>query len=390
MENNSNKKWLILTLCCLGMASMAITIQDLTPVSHAIQKALDIDFGKLGFLMGAISIPGIFLSLPGGMLADRWGKRTLIFAGYVLMILGAALFTTKLGYNVLYLSRLISGIGCICISVLLPGIVTSYFKGKSLGMAMGIFNTALPLGSIVTLSFFGQIGNIIGPFRLFWIPAIFTSLVLIMSIFFLHGKEEQKPDSHKFEIPPLNSPIWILGLIILFANMSTMGYVTIAPSYFTAQKFSIPVIGLMLSAVLWGTLFLSPVAGLLTSHWNMAKILIIGGCLFQGIWLILIPIKEIPLSLDLIFFTISAGVIITPVYILVPRVIPIRQLNMGYGIIMTAMMLGCFLGSSLSGLSVNYLGGFHAGFESLGFFSFAGAIAAIFLKREVYIIPKNR
>jgi len=389
MENNSKRKWLVLTLCCLGMASMAITIQDLTPVSHVIQKILDINFGKLGFLMGAISIPGIFLSLPGGMLADRRGKRTLIFSGYVLMILGAILFTTKQGYNVLYASRLISGIGCIFISVLLPGMVTSHFKGKSLGMAMGIFNTALPLGSIITLSFFGQLGNIIGPFRLFWIPAIFTSLVLILSIFFLHGKDEQKPDSHKIEIPPLNNQIWILGLIILFVNMSTMGYVTIAPSYFTAQKFSVPVIGLMLSAVLWGTLFLSPIAGILTSHRNMAKILIIGGCLLQGIWLIFIPTREIPLLWDLIFFSISAGVIITPVYILVPRVIPIRQLNTGYGIIMTAMMLGCFLGSCLSGLSVNYLGGFIAGFDALGFFSVAGVIAAIFLKKEVYVSQKN-
>ena len=385
MEKNDLLKWKVLILCFLGMVAMAITIQGLTPVSYRIQKALAIDFGKLGLLMGAISLPGIFLSLPGGMLADRWGRRALIHTGYILIVIGTVLFTTKQGFEVLYVGRMIAGVGCILISVLLPGVVTSLFQGKSLGMAMGIYNTALPLGLIITLSFFGQLGEVLGPFGVFWIPAVFTSIVLILSLIVMRDITPPKLQANKIEIPPIKNQIWILGLIILFTNMATMGYVTIAPSYFAAQKYSTPVIGIMLSAVLWGTLFLSPVAGYLTSNRNMAKILMVGGCLFQGIWLYFIPLKECSLVIDLVLFSISAGVIITPVYILVPRTVPISQLNTAYGIILTAMMSGCFLGSGISGYCVQKLGGFCAGFESLAIFSILGAITAIFLTKKICI-----
>lgn len=376
----------ILILCCLGMIANAMSIQVLSPVSHSVQEALSIDYSRLGFLMGSISIPGIIIAFPGGFIADRWGARRVIIAGFIFMILGALLFAMKPGYTYLCLSRIATGVGCILSSVLLPGILTPWFREKRLGTAMGIFNMALPLGSIFTLSTFGALGALIGPFRIFYIPAAIALLSLVLFILFLPeaaagDPREQSGDEGAYSG---RASIAFLGLIVLFANMSTMGYVTIAPSYFEISGYPVALIGIMLSAVLWGALLLSPLAGYLTTHHQMAKTLIFGGCLFQGAALALIPRISTPLAAVLVILAVSSGLIMTPVYILVPKAMPQGKLNRGYGIIMALMMVGCLTGPSLAGFSVDRLGGFNAGFLALGIFSVFGALCALPLPRALY------
>ena len=384
MDNDYSKRWHVLILCSLGMAVMSVSIQALTPLNHEIQKALHINFSALGFLMGSISIPGIFLSLPGGMIADRWGERAVLFTGFILMIAGASLFALKPGYALLCASRILSGAGCIFLSVLLPGMVTPCFQGRSLGMAMGIFNTALPLGSIVTLSFFGQLGATYGFFDVFWIPVILTALTLILFVLFLPSKSAPESAGRRIIIPPLKNQIWILGLVTLFANMATMGYVTIAPTYFTGLgRYSTALVGVMLSAVLWGNLLLSPLAGYLTTRHRMAKLLLMSGCAFQGLCLMLIPQKILPLAFDLTLFAVAAGIIITPIYILVPRAVHSTQINTAFGIIISSMMVGCLTGPYVAGFAVDHCNGFNGGFAALGIFSLAGAIASAMLAKEI-------
>lgn len=380
---DENKRWLALIISYLVMAAMSVTIQVLSPVSHKIQEIIGIDYAKLGFLMGSISIPGIILSVPGGYIADRWGRIHILYAGIICLIIGALIFLANRNYEILCLARIVSGIGCAILSVILPGIFSPYFKDKSLGAAMGIFNTALPLGSILTLTFMGNLGRAAGWFNVFWVPACVAALMLVLIFLFLPDKNTMKSIKDSRVGLPMERDLLLLALIVLFSNMATMGYVTIAPAYFEKINISFSIIGIMLSAVLWGSLLLSPVAGYLTGHRNMAGILLLSGCFFQALSLVFIPIQLTPFWIDLVILGISSGLIMTPVYILVPKAVSGGQLNMGYGVIMTAMMIGCLSGPFLAGVSVDRFGGFMAGFLALGIFSFIGSVTSLFLRKQI-------
>jgi predicted MFS family arabinose efflux permease len=370
----------MLALSFAGMVTMAVTIQVLSPISHEIQKTLAIDYGALGFLMGVISMPGIFLSLPAGYLADRWGNRALLLTGFLCLIAGALIFMLHPPYIWLCIARMVSGAGCAFLSALLPGVFTPRYDGKSLGTAMGIFNTALPIGSIATLTLTGSIAAITGCFNVFALPALFALVMLILFFFNIPAKAPGDQEQRKALSIPTSPQLWILAGIVLFANMSTMGYVTIAPSYFAEQGFSRVTTGLMLSAVLWGSLFLSPLAGYLTGRHSMGRLLVGLGSLLQGAALIIVPFDKTPLFFDLLLLAAAAGVIMTPVYIFVPMITGKEKLNSGYGVMMMMMMIGCLLGPPLGGMAVDRLGGFTAGFAALGIFSVLGAALALLIR----------
>jgi len=378
--NTEHLRCRMLALSYAGMVTMAVTIQVLSPISHRLQEILAIDYGALGFLMGVISIPGIFLSLPAGYMADRWGNRALLLIGFFCLLTGALIFMMHPSYFLLCTARVISGAGCALLSALLPGVFTPHCSNKNLGSAMGIFNTALPAGSIAALMTIGSIASAIGYFTVFIMPAIAALVMLVL--FFLHipkGSSDGVAGNKAVSIP--SSPqLWLLAGLILFTNMSSMGYVTIAPSYYAKSGYSTISAGFMLSAILWGSLFLSPPAGYLTGRYNVGTILMGLGALLQGIALVIIPIEKTPLFSDLILLAAASGIIMTPAYILVPLITGKEQLNSGYGVLMMMMMIGCLLGPPLGGLAVDRCGGFTAGFITLGFFSFLGAALAFLIR----------
>jgi len=380
MDDKSTKVK-VLIACYAGMVAMAVSIQALSPVSHRILESLSLDYGKLGFLMGAISIPGIILAIPGGQWADRWGSTRLLYFSFLSLTAGALLFVATRSYPLLCTGRIITGAGCALLSVVLPGILSFYYDRKSLGTAMGIFNTALPLGSIATLSLLGPLGLVIGWFNVFWVPALAALIAGLCALVLLPARDMvEARELRKVHLPP-PGPIWVLGMVVLFSNMATMGYVTIGPSYFELQGFPLAQVGLMLSAVLVGTFLLSPWAGYLSTLKGMPRVFMFWGSLLLGGSLCSTPILSTPLLFDLIVLAVSSGVIMTPVYILVPRLVEESQVNTGYGIIMASMMTGCLAGPYLSGLCAGS-SGLDVGFYFLGCSSLAAAAAVLFLRAE--------
>ncbi len=386
MENNltitehrgdpAGHSWRVLVACYAGMMAMALSIQALSPVSHKILESLSLDYGRLGFMMGAISIPGIMLAIPGGQFADRWGSTRLLFFGFFSLIAGALFFIFSRSYFLLCTGRIVTGVGCALLSVVLPGILAFHYDRKRLGTAMGIFNTALPLGSIAALSLLGPLGVIIGWFNVFLVPAI-AAFVAGLCAFLLLPRHEKTDLQQQREIQlPRPGPVWVLGAIVLFSNMATMGYVTISPSYYEIQGFPFTQIGLMLSAVLMGAFFLSPWAGYLSTLKGMARALLFWASLLMAAALVSIPILQTPLVLDLAMLAISSGLIMTPVYILVPQIVPESQVNTGYGVIMASMMLGCLAGPFIAGLCAHSYG-LAAGFYFIGSSSLLAAGAVL-------------
>ena len=93
------------------------------------------------------------------MLSDRYGARTVGLVSLLLMTVGSAL--TAAGGDFLWLAagRTIAGMGAFTLTVTLTQLISVWFKGRELGLAMGVYNTGMPLGTIIALNTLGVIGR---------------------------------------------------------------------------------------------------------------------------------------------------------------------------------------------------------------------------------------
>ena len=69
-----SKRWLILVVLYTAMLIFALSYQSIPPVLGVIMSDLHLSHGQAGSLM-SMSLPGIIISIPAGMLADIYGYR---------------------------------------------------------------------------------------------------------------------------------------------------------------------------------------------------------------------------------------------------------------------------------------------------------------------------
>ena len=107
---------------------------------------------QVGFVLGAMSLPLVFLSPLGGRLADRWGRRTPAIVGGVLVLSGLLPFLAVdeswgLGLIAMLLALIGSGM-----ALQLPAIQTAALESvpeRDAGMAAGVYSLGRYVGSIV-------------------------------------------------------------------------------------------------------------------------------------------------------------------------------------------------------------------------------------------------
>lgn len=105
----------------------------------------------IGILVGLYSVPGIVLALPGGAIGQRFGDKTTVVAGLVLMIAGSCMMVFSSDWIGQIAGRLVSGIGGVLMSVLMTKMVADWFVGKELSTAMAILVNSWPIGIAVSL-----------------------------------------------------------------------------------------------------------------------------------------------------------------------------------------------------------------------------------------------
>jgi MFS family permease len=81
-------RWLILTIVYLSILAFTFIFQSIPPVLSLIISELHLTYAQSGLLMSLFALPGLFISLLGGFLSDRYGMRPLGMRCLLLMIVG--------------------------------------------------------------------------------------------------------------------------------------------------------------------------------------------------------------------------------------------------------------------------------------------------------------
>ncbi len=381
-----NYRWVILTVVYLSIIAFTFVFQSIPPVLPLIIPELHLTYAQSGLLMSLFALPGLFISLLGGFLSDRYGMRPLGMACFLLMIGGTLLVGWGTELPILWLGRIITGIGALTLSVLLPKLLSQWFKDRELGLAMGIFNTGVPLGSVICFGLFGKIGNLWGwriPIFLTGIYSFITS-ILFLSLYRLPSSQEMKNDKpfgiYK-SLKEMGSPIWWIGLSWLWFNAAFISFATFAPNFFLQKGYTIEQSGLLIGIPLLGSLFLSTPTGYLVDRFRHQEWFIgIGG----------IALSVIAISFNLTssflllvtFMGFFSAMIPAPIYSIPPEILKPENVGLGFGVISTCSSIGLFVGPYLVGKAKDLTGSYHWSFILISLFFLFVMISILFTHRR--------
>ena len=145
----SRYRWTILGAGVVAQASFSALLIGLASVAPAIQHRYDLSLAQVGVVLAGVNIGLVVTLLPWGILADRIGERTTIalgLAGCGAAVAGAA-FAGSYGALVALLA--LAGAFGGCVQSASGRAVMSWFGPSERGLALGIRQTAVPLGGAI-------------------------------------------------------------------------------------------------------------------------------------------------------------------------------------------------------------------------------------------------
>jgi sugar phosphate permease len=139
-------RWVILAAGTLAQTSFTTISVGLPALAPALQAHYRLSLGEVGVVLGAVGIGMLLTLLPWGLLADRLGERAVIAIG----LAGAGVATAAAGltdsYGELVLALAVAGALGASVNAASGRAVMAWFDARERGFALGIRQTAIPVG----------------------------------------------------------------------------------------------------------------------------------------------------------------------------------------------------------------------------------------------------
>jgi MFS family permease len=303
------------------------------------------------------------------------------------LTLGTAIVALSSGFGMMALGRLVAGVGATVLIVVAPKIVASWFYDREIGLAMGVFNISMPLGTILSLNFMGAIA-----FRFNWQTAIWVSFMAGAATLCLFlvlyrskstgGEVKSEPAGLLTAVRKAGGSAWLVGLSWGLFNAGLISFFTYAPDYFISRGESVARAGLLASYPMWGSIVLAPVVGLLIDRLGHKWVFVSVGCGGTALLLYLIP----EFNRHAAILSISIGVfvaILTPAIFSLPaELLPESVMGFGFGILGTGAGIGMAVGPYIIGSLRDATGDYLWSFAAMAIFPALGIIPMLILKMK--------
>ncbi|WP_423747164.1 MFS transporter (plasmid) [Haladaptatus sp. SPP-AMP-3] len=276
------------------VAVMGVSL--ISPALPAVQDAWNITEAQASLLLSAFTLPGVFLTVPIGMVADRIGRKRILIPSLVVFGLSGSAIVLLSNFEAILVLRAIQGAASSAIATLTVTLLGDLFTGEKrrtlIGMnaailAVGAAGYPLLGGGLATLSW-------MAPFVCFLLGVV----VALPGIVFLEEPSDTGTDAdtsiHEFVTGPtsmrpylvLYTAIFGIFLLLYGAQLTVVPFI-LANSY----QYSSGVIGVLLGlpAVMMG---LTAVQGdrLLRSFSSFQSIAL--GFTSYGIGLVMVSVAD--------------------------------------------------------------------------------------------------
>ncbi len=368
------------------MFTFGVTMQMIPPVLGMLVNDLGMTHAQAGALMGLFTLPGIFLAIPGGRLSDRFGPRVTGIISLAFLCAGSLLMT-PLTIPFLYLGRILAGIGGSVIVVVAPQVIAHNFPGRELGRAMGIFSTAVPLGTIVAFNILGYTGKTWGITPVFASTGALGLVALIMYSVTIgqsaasHDESGHTHSHDRASIWKLGRNIWLVSLVWMLFNVGILSFFTFGIDYFAMCGFGPKMANFMGSLPMLLSIPLVPVCGLLIDRYGWRSGPLITGNIICGSAILLIAFDPLRAVAWTVLLGLGISVIPPVIFTMAGEVVSRENAGLGFGLLTAVFNAGIFLGIPLAGLAKDITGNYSASFILIAAVTFTGSVVALGLRK---------
>ena len=158
----SRYRWTILALGTVAQASYSAVFLGIPVLAPQLRDEYGLSLTQVGVVLAAVSIGSVATLLPWSLLTDRLGERRVLASGLAAasVALAAAAFTS--GYVLLVTTLVIAGAAGASVNAASGRAVMGWFAPSERGLALGIRQTALPLGGAAAALFLPPIAAVGG------------------------------------------------------------------------------------------------------------------------------------------------------------------------------------------------------------------------------------
>ena len=376
-------RWLVLAVSFLSFVAYAFPFQEAPPLIPLIIDEFKVSHAEAGLLMSLVLIPGIFLSLPSGLLLSRYGVRKVGLLSLIAVVLGSLITATASSFLIVLAGRLILGIGGTFAITATSVIIAQWFPRKDLGKAMGIFAVNMPLSVIVAFPTASILGLTYGWRFPFYVGLVIgVAAVVSFAVVIKEGPFAQQKARWTMGEALRNFEIWKVGLIWMFFQAAALSFITWSPTLLEAFQ-NVPKIqaSFLATLIMWVSLFCVPVYGYLSDRAGKLKLfIIVGGPLMASAYLVLAFTPSPLLAASILLIGITSATIPPIVAILPPEVLGPRMAGVGFGVTGMCASIGGALAQPLIGFILDSTRSYVLCFLWMALFPAFAAIVAYTLR----------
>jgi sugar phosphate permease len=218
----------ILAAGTLAQASFSTASVGLPALAPEIRAHYRLSLSETGLVLAAIGIGMLFTLLPWGLVADRFDERWVIAAGLVGAGTALAGAAETGGLGSLVAALIAAGALGASVNAASGRAIMSWFPSGELGLALGIRQTAIPIGGALGAGVLPVLGGTRPAFFALG-GACFAGAIVAMA--FMRGGPTREPDHLVEIVRPLRDPrMWLLGggtALYLTAQIGITGFVVL-------------------------------------------------------------------------------------------------------------------------------------------------------------------
>jgi sugar phosphate permease len=142
-------RWTILALGTGAQTAYSAVFLGIPVLAPALQQEYDLSLTEIGLAIAAANAGSVFTLLAWGLLADRVGERAVLAVGLAGCCLGLLVAAFAPSFAVLVIALTLGGASGASVNAASGRAVMSWFGRDERGFALGIRQTALPIGGLL-------------------------------------------------------------------------------------------------------------------------------------------------------------------------------------------------------------------------------------------------
>jgi len=220
----------VLAAGTLAQASFSATSVGLPALSPTLKSEYGLSLPQTGVVLAAVGIGMLFTLLPWGLVADRVDERWVIATGLTGASALLVVASTTDGFAAV--TGTLIGVGALGASVNAASgrAIMAWFPSTELGLALGIRQTAIPIGGAVGAAVLPVLGSAGGTRVAFIFLGTACLTGALVAAVFIRGGAAHEPEVGDVTQPLHDRFMWLLGTgtgLFLLAQIGITGFVVL-------------------------------------------------------------------------------------------------------------------------------------------------------------------